>query len=170
MYNWWQSRQIQFTRARPYRKNDNRFVEEKNNSAVRRTVGYLRYDTPEELCLLRAIYQRQTLLGNCFYPWMKLTSKTRRGARVYRRYDIPRTPFQRLMERNDLDMAIKEQLQEVFDQLNPAALKRELTQLQGRLYAVASAKPPATGQTTGSGLPFGRIRLDSVVRHRASLG
>jgi hypothetical protein len=141
LFAWCQSCQIAFSRTRPYRKNDNCFVEEKNNSLVRRTVGYLRYDTPQELALLTAIYQRQTLLSNYFYPWMKLISKTRRGARVYRRYDTPRTPCQRLLERADVSALTKEHLRGTFDRLNPAALKRELTELQDQLYKLASGKP-----------------------------
>jgi hypothetical protein len=141
LFDWCHEKHIHFTRTCPYRKNDNCFVEEKNNSLVRRTVGYLRYDTPQELRLLKAIYERQTLLSNYFYPWMKLAAKTRRGARVYRQYDAPRTPLQRLLERDDVPAATKARLQSVFNQLNPAHLKRELTELQVRLYAVASRKP-----------------------------
>ena len=125
---------------RPYRKNDNCFVEQKSNSLVRHTVGYLRYDTPQKLSLLSATYERQTLLSNYFYPWMKLAAKTRRGARVYRRYDVPRTPFQRLLERADVAEQTKRQLQAMFDLLNPGRLKRELTELQNQLYKLASSK------------------------------
>lgn len=140
---------LSFSRARPYRSNDNCFVEEKNNSLVRRTVGYLRYDTSEELALLQAIYQLQTLLSNYFYPWMKLVGKSRRGARVYRRYDTPRTPCQRLLERADVPTQVKQQLERTFERLNPAALKRELTELQNRLYDLASAKPLPTVRPRG---------------------
>lgn len=140
--HWCSQLQITFTRTRPYRKNDNCFVEQKNNSLVRRTVGYLRYDSPQELALLQQIYQRQTLLSNYFYPWMKLEGKTRRGARVYRHYDTPRTPCQRLLERSDVPSEVKQRLRQTFDSLNPAALKRELTQLQNRLYQLASRKAP----------------------------
>lgn len=141
LFAWCQSCHIAFSRTRPYRKNDNCFVEEKNNSLVRRTVGYLRYDSPEELALLQAIYQRQTLLSNYFYPWMKLIGKSRRGARVYRRHDTPQTPCQRLLQRPDVPAEIKQHLQRTFDKLNPATLKRELTELQNRLYKLASNKP-----------------------------
>ncbi len=149
---WAQQRNITFTRARPYRKNDNCFVEEKNNSLVRRTVGYLRYDTEEERELLKAIYQRQTLLANYYYPCMKLVGKSRRGARVYRRYDTPHTPCQRLMERSDLPAEIKQRLQRTFEQHNPAQLKRELSELQNRLYALASNKPAPPPQGYGKRL------------------
>lgn len=141
LFAWCSECGIQFSRTRPYRKNDNCFVEEKNNSVVRRTVGYLRYDTEQELELLRSIYQRQTLLCNYFYPWMKLVGKTRRGSRVYRRYDTPRTPYQRLMEREDVPKKTKQELTRIFNQTNPALLKRELTDLQQKLFKLASSKP-----------------------------
>lgn len=152
LLDWCQTHRIAFSRTRPYRKNDNCFVEEKNNSLVRRSVGYLRYDTPEELALLQAIYQRQTLLSNYFYPWMKLVSKSRRGARVYRRYDVPRTPCQRLLEREDVPRALKDVLRSTFQQMNPALLKRELTELQQRLYQMASAKPAPVFRPRGKPL------------------
>jgi hypothetical protein len=139
----------QFTRARPYRKNDNCFVEEKNNSLVRRSVGYQRYDTEEELALLREIYQRQTLLSNYFYPCMKLVGKSRRGSRVYRRYDTPRTPYQRLLERPEVSDGTKQELTRIFNQLNPALLKRELTELQQQLFQLAASKPPPHGHARG---------------------
>jgi hypothetical protein len=167
---WCQASHIVFTRARPYRKNDNCYVEEKNNSLVRRTVGYLRYDTPEELALLEAIYQRQTLLTNYFYPWMKLVGKSRRGARVYRRYDVPRTPCQRLLEREDVPKEVKRQLERTYCQLNPAALKRELTELQTKLYEIASAKPAPVVRPRGKKLVIrSKPGIEFSVRHRTAL-
>jgi len=152
LLDWCRANTIAFSRTRPYRRNDNCFVEEKNNSLVRRSVGFLRYDSPEELVLLRSIDQRQTSLSNYFYPYMKLVSKTRRGARVYRRHDVPRTPCQRLLEREDVPEATKDQLRATFQGMNPAALKRELTDLQQRLYRIASAKPAPVIRTRGKEL------------------
>jgi hypothetical protein len=137
---------------------------------VRRTVGYLRYDTPEELALLEAIYQRQTLLTNYFYPWMKLVGKSRRGARVYRRYDVPRTPCQRLLEREDVPKEVKRQLERTYCQLNPAALKRELTELQTKLYEIASAKPAPVVRPRGKKLVIrSKPGIEFSVRHRTAL-
>lgn len=141
LLHWCQSHGIAFSRARPYRKNDNCFAEERNNSLVRRTVGYLRYDTDQERALLSQIYQRQTLLTNYFYPCMKLVEKTRRGSFVRRRYDTPRSPYQRLMERPEVPQDVKRALTWTFTYLNPAQIKRELTELQQRLYEIASSKP-----------------------------
>ena len=141
LFHWCHSHGIAFSRARPYRKNDNCFVEERNNSLVRRTVGYLRYDTEQERTLLGQIYQRQTLLSNYFYPCMKLVEKTRRGSFVHRRYDTPCSPYQRLMLRPEVPQAIKRALTFTFTHHNPAQIKRELTELQQRLYDIASSKP-----------------------------
>jgi hypothetical protein len=167
LLSWCQEKHIYFSRTRPYRKNDNCFVEEKNNSLVRHTVGYLRYDTAAERHLLKQIYERQTLLSNYFYPWMKLATKTRRGARVYRRYDTPRTPFQRLLERSDVSPTTKHRLQLVFDSLNPAQIRRELTKLQEQLYKLASGKPAPKGPHRGKAIHIHPdLELELDVRHR----
>jgi hypothetical protein len=78
---------IAFTRTRPYRKNDNCFVEQKNYSVIRRAVGYLRYDTEKELKTLNELNQVLRLYTNFFQPVMKLTEKTRIGSKVIKRYD-----------------------------------------------------------------------------------
>lgn len=85
------------TRSRPYRKNDSCYVEQKNWHVVRRTVGYTRYDTAEELRLLNELYAELSLITNFFSPQMKLMAKTREGARVRKHYDRAKTPYQRLL-------------------------------------------------------------------------
>ena len=89
--------QLTFTRSRPYRKNDNCFVEQKNYTAVRQMVGYYRYDTTTERALLNRIYDLHRLYSNFFLPHMKLQTKTRVGSKVIRRYDDPTTPYQRVL-------------------------------------------------------------------------
>lgn len=81
LYRYCDSHNITFTRSRPHRKNDNCFVEQKNNSIVRRTVGYLRYDSGEELKILKELYNDLNLSVNFFYPSMKLIKKPEREAR-----------------------------------------------------------------------------------------
>jgi hypothetical protein len=87
LFNYCVEKKITFTRSRPYRKNDNCFVEQKNYSIVRRAVGYARHDTPEELELLNEPYLRLRLYANYFQPVMKLVEKTRTGSRVTKKYD-----------------------------------------------------------------------------------
>ncbi len=132
--------QITFTRARPHRKNDNCFVEEKNWSVVRRNVGYGRYDTGEELEVLNELYSHLRLYTNYFLPTMKLVKKERVGSRVKKTYDQPKTPYKRVLESSFVKSAQKRRLSETHRQLNPAQLKRNITRLQKRLEDLAIRK------------------------------
>jgi hypothetical protein len=95
LFAWCEEQQITFTRSWPYRKNDNCFVEQKNWPVVRQQVDYGRYDTPAELEVLRELYGHLRLYVNFFQPQMKLVAKTRHGAKVRKRFDTARTPYQR---------------------------------------------------------------------------
>lgn len=124
---------ITFTRSRPYRKNDNCFVEQKNYSVIRRAVGYLRYDTEKELKIMNGKYNVLRVYTNFFLPSMKLIEKTRVGSKVTKRYDRPKIPYQRIMESDKIPWKIKEKLTEEYNELNPALLKRKLDKLQRKL-------------------------------------
>jgi hypothetical protein len=113
---------ITLTRSRPYRKNDNCFVEQKNWSIVRRTVWYLRYDTEEEVLLMNKIYQSLRLFTNFFLPVMQLTHKTRQGAKVTRSYDVPITPYERVLASPCITEQAKEVLRAQEQHLDPVAL------------------------------------------------
>ncbi len=132
--------QITFTRSRPYHKNDNCYVEQKNWPVVRQSVGYARYDTPEELEALRQLYRVLRLYVNFFQPQMKLVSKTRRGAKVTKRFDRARTPYRRVLESPRVEAEAKRQLQLTYLGLNPAQLKRDLTRCQDRLLELSRNK------------------------------
>src|SRR5450756_1489343 len=86
------ARGITFTRSRPYHKNDNFHVEEKNNSVIRKFVGYDRHDTQEEVDLLNRLYRSLHLLVNWFLPSQKLLSKVRTGSHITKVYDRAQTP------------------------------------------------------------------------------
>jgi hypothetical protein len=131
---------ITFTRSRPSHKNDNAHVEQKNWSVVRQTVGYQRYDTDPELQLLNQLYQPLRLMTNFFTPQQKLIAKTRHGAKVIKKHDVAKTPFQRLLARHDIDQTIKDNLTRWYAQLNPAQLRRDIAALQDRLFAISAAK------------------------------
>jgi hypothetical protein len=139
-----EAEQITFTRSRPYRKNDNCFVEQKNYSLVRRSVGYYRYDSPHQLHLLRMLYARLRLYSNFFLPVMKLKEKVRIGAKVTRRYDQPKTPFRRVLDHPLVQQPVKDALQAQYQSLDVTALKRELNQLQKLLVrtAIRAGAPP----------------------------
>ena len=102
---------LMFSRSRPYKKNDNCLVEQKNNTHVRRLVGYLRYDTQEEQNMLNDLYcNKQRLYKNFFQPQKKLISKERIGGKIHRVYDRAKTPFQRLMESPEVSENKKQEL------------------------------------------------------------
>ena len=129
---------ISFTRSRPYRKNDNCFVEQKNNSVVRRNVGHLRYDTEEALAMLNRLYERLRLFVNFFLPSSRLIEKTRQGSQVSRRYDRARTPFHRLLDSPQLQQAVKEELVRQYATLDPLQLSEQIQALQASLERMAS--------------------------------
>jgi hypothetical protein len=143
LFRYCASQGITFTRSRPYRKNDNCFVEQKNWPVVRQQVGYGRYDTPEELEVLRELYECLRLYVNFFQPQMKLVSKTRRGAKVSKRYDRARTPFRRVLASASVAQDAKDELTRTYLRLNPAELKRRITACQDRLLELTRTKPVA---------------------------
>jgi hypothetical protein len=134
-------RGISFTRTRPYRKNDNCFVEQKNWPVVRQQVGYARYDTPTELEVLRELYGWLRLYVNYFQPQMKLVSKTRQGAKVSKRFDEATTPYHRALASPHVSAQAKAALTSQYLTLNPAELKRRITACQDRLMKANKTKP-----------------------------
>jgi hypothetical protein len=148
LYRYCQSEQITFTRGRPYRKNDSCYVEQKNYSAVRRAVGYLRYDTVEQLEIINELYGYLRLYTNYFQPVMKLIEKTRIGSRVRKKYDRPKTPYQRVLESPNVKE--KKVLRSEYAKLNPAELKRQITRLQTKLRKLALKYRTVQRQTAQS--------------------
>ena len=129
--------EITFTRSRPYRKNDSCYVEQKNYTAVRRYVGYFRYDTEEELDLLRKLYEFLRLYLNFFQPQARLKEKVREGSKVKKRYDEPKTPYRRLLDSPEVDELTKRKLRRQYAKLNPAQLMKEINRIQGKLFKIA---------------------------------
>jgi len=126
---------LEFTRSRPNKKNDNAYIEQKNWTHVRKTVGYLRYDTDEELSLMNSLYENELrLYKNFFQPVMKLVKKERVGGKVKRKYDIPKTPHQRLIQSGQISEEAKRKLQILYQSLNPAELKRRIDKKTHKLY------------------------------------
>ncbi|HSB30930.1 MAG TPA: ISNCY family transposase [Candidatus Sulfobium mesophilum] len=140
LFRYCQQERITFTRSRSYRKNDGCFVEQKNYSIVRRAVGYLRYDTEEELLTLNELYRSLRLYTNFFQPTMKLIEKTRTGSKVIKKYDRAQTPYRRVLACPDASEADKQALKTLYAKLNPAQLKRQITRLQQKLYKLNAHK------------------------------
>ncbi len=124
-----------FSRSRPYKKNDNCLVEQKNNTHVRRLVGYLRYDTIKEQHMLNDLYGNELrLYKNFFAPVIKLVLKERTGGRVYRKYDKPKTPYQRILESPGTPESKKQELKAMYLSFNPAHLKRQIDEKLNTIY------------------------------------
>jgi hypothetical protein len=128
---------ITFTRSRPHRKNDNCFVEQKNYSIVRRGVGYNRYVGEQAVESLNQLYALLRLRTNFFLPSMKLKEKQRIGSRVRKKYDAPKTPYQRVLESPGIKKEIKKALREQYRNLNLAELNRRIRKAQGALDRLA---------------------------------
>ena len=133
MIRFCEQHKITFTRTRPSRKNDNPYVEQKNYSVVRRAVGYARYEGERELELVNELYDRLRLQINFFKPVMKMVAKQRRGSRIWKKYDVPKTPYRRICESPQVQGKIKRQLAQEYEELNPAQLARQIGWLQNCL-------------------------------------
>lgn len=141
LYDYTQKEKIEFTRSRPYKKNDNCFVEQKNSTHIRQVIGYLRYDTEEEMRVINDIYQNELrLYKNFFQPTLKLKEKVRDGGKIRRKYEVAKTPYRRMMESGQIKEEEKNKLKEVYDSLNPAELKRNLDKKLRNLYKVYQKK------------------------------
>jgi hypothetical protein len=124
---WCKEHNIQFTRTRPYRKNDNCYVEQKNNSAVRNFIGYERLTDVAQRDAMALVYRSLCPLLNYFIPTQKLLSKTRVGAKIKKVYDkIIQSPYKRLMASPDLTDEVKAELKRCFEQYNPVKLQKEV--------------------------------------------
>jgi len=130
-----QRNKLGFSRSRPYAKNDNCFVEQKNGTHVRKIIGYHRYDTNVEQNILRELYGHELrLYKNFFQPIIPLISKERLGGHVRRKYGEPKTPYQRLMESGMISQEERQKLEHLYRSLNPAELKRRIKAHQDALY------------------------------------
>jgi hypothetical protein len=118
---------IEFTRSRPYKKNDNAHVEQKNWSFVRQLLGYDRLDNPRLVELINNLYTNEwSLYQNHFCPTFKLIEKTRINSKYKKKYEYPQTPYQRLMAANQITEPKKKQLQACHLNLNPFILKQNI--------------------------------------------
>jgi len=138
LLEWTREEVIIFTRSRPYWKNDNCHVEQKNWSIGRRYLGYLRYDTEEALEVIKEIGELLSLYVNYFQPSMKLVRKERIGSKVRKEYDEPKTPYERVLESPEIEEGTKEKLRARYEELNPAELHRRIKDLQERLFRLAT--------------------------------
>lgn len=134
---------VLFTRSRPYHKNDNAHVEQKNWSAVRQLFGEERLDQPEAIPLMNDLYANEWhWLLNFFCPTFKLIEKKKVGSKYVKRYEKPRTPYARLLESKEVSRAEKEKLRALRGGLNPVKLRQRIQQKLKRVYLAGRSQPP----------------------------
>jgi hypothetical protein len=143
LHRYCHDRDIQFTRGRPYKKDDNAHIEQKHWTHVRKHMGYLRYDSEAALATMNAVYADLRLLQNLFLPSVKLLEKVRVGARVRRRYGPAQTPFERVLACPHADPAKVATLTRPRDTIDPFALAARIDAQLQHLYSLAAHRAPA---------------------------
>ncbi|MDR2632857.1 MAG: transposase family protein [Treponema sp.] len=153
--DWCDQNHIQFTRSRPYRKNDNCFVEQKNGDVVRKTVGHHRFEGQDMYDALEAVYRCLNPLLN-WYPTLRLIAKEKQASGRYKKiYEkVPKTPCRRLLESPEVAEEHKAELRRRLALFNPVALKREMDTARERLLKLAAQKGY-----------YGRNRLSGSARY-----
>jgi len=142
---------VVFTRCRPYRKNDQAWVEQKNGAVVRRIAGYRRYVGLEAAATLGRLYGSVRLFVNFFQPSFKLAGKVRNGAKVTKRYHAPATPCQRLMADPRTNEEVRRRGSALHATLDPVRLLSEIRLAQQQLVEIADR--PTTGEATAPSAP-----------------
>ena len=139
---------IELTRSRPYRKNDQAWIEQKNGAVVRKLLGYRRFEGLAAARAMTRLYGASRLFVNFFQPSFKLAAKQRDGAKVSKRYHPPQTPCERLLQAESTPMAVRSKLSEIAAELDPLKLLEEMRAVQAYLAALADGEtpPPATSE------------------------
>jgi len=137
LYRYCVEEHITFTRSRPYQKNDQAHVEQKNWSVVRHTVGYARLESDAELALLTSIYADLRLYINFFQPVLKLVFKGRVDGKFIKTYDQASTPYQRIMTRKDIPLETKARFTDLYVRLNPVALRNSIDRKVDQLWKLS---------------------------------
>jgi len=134
---------VQFTRSRPYHKNDNAHIEGKNWTHVRQYLGYQRFEGQETTQAMNELYTTEwRLFHNFFIPSVKLIEKTRHGSQIIKKHDKAKTPFQRILESPDINRQTKRQLQALFVSSNPFHLQEQIKMKIKRILKMASSRDP----------------------------
>ena len=133
---------IELTRSRPYRKNDQAWIEQKNGAIVRKLLGYRRFEGLAAARAITRLYAASRLFVNFFQPSFKLAAKQRDGAKVTKRYHPPQTPCDRLLHADDVSVEAKDKLRVITTELDPLKLLEEMRAVQAYLAALADGEAP----------------------------
>jgi hypothetical protein len=155
---------VEISRSRPFQKNDNRYVEQKNSTLVRAYLGYRRLDTVAQTRATNELYSKMWLYYNLFQPVMHLAEKTwvreeGQASRVKRRYDQARTPFDRLCQTNAISQEQRHRLESLRDRTNPRHLRNEIYNLIDAAFSLPGAEPGTTED----------VRLTLIHNHQAEV-
>jgi hypothetical protein len=132
---------VQLSRSRRWHKNDNRMVEQKNDTLVRQYLGDLRLDTPEQIAALNTLYEQMWLYYTLFQPVLHLCEKTMVGDKVVRKWDAAKTPYERLLESSVLSPEHQARWQQLYEQTNPFQLREAIYRQLDALCEMATAQP-----------------------------
>lgn len=142
LYDYCLRNHIDFTRSRPYKKDDNAHIEQKNWTHVRQILGYLRYDSQEVVDAINTIYQHELrIFQNYFQPSVKLIKKIRHGSKVNKIYDAPQTPFQRLLRSGKGNLRAINDFHTIAKSFNPFDLSSCIDRKLSAIFAMASKTP-----------------------------
>jgi len=161
---WCDREQIQLTRGRPYKKDDNAHIEQKNWTHVRKLLGWERYDSPAAVEAINAVYRQELRLWmNLYQPSVKLVKKTRVGSKLRRVYSPAQTPLERVLASQQADAKKVAQLNKLRSTLDPFELSQSIDRNLERIYALAnrrlSPKPASSrGARTVEKTPGGKVQ------------
>ena len=165
LFRYCQAKKIQPFRGRPYKKDDNAHIEQKNWTHVRKLMGWNRYDTQEAVDAMNDLYRNElSLFMNLFLPPMKLQKKKRIGSKLTRAYDTPKTPLQRVEDSNQGDQKKMEALKKLQKSIDPFALAQTIETKLDRLYKLAdhgqSPKPAQPQQKAQK--PLSKVEREAI--------
>ena len=148
---------LMLSRSRPWHKNDNRFVEQKNDTLIRAYFGHERLQTPQQCEAMNVIYEQLWVYYNLFQPVLHLAAKQMVGGTLKRRWDRARTPFERLLESGLLSLREQATLQELYARTNPRRLRAQIHQLRDGLWNLSLVGAGKGEWVTLSPAPAGRV-------------
>jgi len=162
LFHYCEAREIQFTRGRAYKKDDNAHVEQKNWTHVRKLLGWDRYDTAQAQAAINDLYRNELrLMMNLFQPSVQLIRKVRHGSRLTRVYDQPQTPLDRLLASGGGTATNVADLIRLREQLDPFALAEVIDRKLARIHQLADRRH----HPTSTGAPSAQPRIYAKETH-----
>jgi len=138
LYEYCKKKNIIFTRSRPYKKNDNAHIEQKNYTTVRQVLGYQRFDTEEVFELMLKLYRGPLRLYiNFFQPSVKCIQKKRIGSKIKKVYDVAQTPYERVLAHPKIQETTKKTLMFLFESLDPFKLRKEIDDIVRKIQKLS---------------------------------